>query len=511
MRFISLFLASITVTATFATLAIAQAPVNKVIPNRYIIGYRSGQVPAALHTAPGVNVITLHSRLGIAVIRTSAATRESLVADPAVEFIVQDRLVSAHSVTVRPAASARPAVSSAPAPDALYNSPRGWAVRQVGGSLGTAAHPGAWTYTKGSGVRIAILDSGVDRTHPDIAPNLQLNLSEVDQSAATGLPSPCDDGTPQDQQGHGTWTASLAAGALGEGTGDIAGVAPEATILNIKVLERMPSDTRTSADPSGCSAGQAAGLLSWVLKGIDDAVANRADIISLSLGTLVDVSTGDGAGLKTLFDHATHAAAQSGIILIAAAGNEGLSLARAQFIELPAQSRDVLALIASTNPDCVENTATTATCTPGPVTMPYYSNFGAPLNALAAPGGSYPAALQADASSASGWITGACSQGIPSTLSGALSDAAHSFGCFGLGHAAYVDAMGTSASAPLAAGAAALIRAANPTWSAAAVVAELRRTATPAAGLPVPMLDATAAVLAARIHTNHILAPTITN
>ena len=50
------------------------------------------------------------------------------------------------------------------------------------------------------------------------------------------------------------------------------------------------------ADPTGCTYGQAAGLLSWVLQGIEDAITNRADVISLSLGTLVDITTGDGAG-----------------------------------------------------------------------------------------------------------------------------------------------------------------------------------------------------------------------
>jgi subtilisin family serine protease len=53
----------------------------------------------------------------------------------------------------------------------------------------------------GKGVSIAVIDSGVDEYHPDIASNLALNLSEVDQTA---LPRPCDDGSPQDQQGHGT-------------------------------------------------------------------------------------------------------------------------------------------------------------------------------------------------------------------------------------------------------------------------------------------------------------------
>ena len=181
-----------------------------------------------------------------------------------------------------------------------------------------------------------------------------------------------------------------------------------------------------------------------------------------------------------------------GVILIASAGNDGFSLANQRYIELPAQSRDVLAIVASTNPACAENLAANATCAPGPVTLPYYSNSGPPLNALAAPGGSYPAGPNADPSHTSGWIWSACSNGIPSTLSGPPSDSAHSFGCFGLGHTAYVQAIGTSASAPLASGAAALLLATHPTWTAAQVIAVLRSSASTIATLPNPEIDVTA-------------------
>lgn len=472
-----------------------QSLIGNTVPGRFLIVYRNGLLPATAARAiaeAGASVVIHNDVLGINIAQTTdvsasgeARFRAQLATDPNVEFVVEDAILSARAVVyqeVRPAANLQ-------TPDSLYHSAQGWAVRQVGGygADGTSTAPhGPWDTTKGHGVRIAVLDSGVDPYHPDIAPNLILNLSEVNHAA---LPSACDDGSPFDQQGHGTWTASLAAGALGASTGLVAGVAPSASILNIKVLQRMPG-IKTSADPTGCLGGQASGLLSWVLQGISDAVANRADIISMSLGTLVDLATGNGAGTKVLLDRATHAAASAGVILIAAAGNDGFNLGNSRYIELPAQSRDVVAVVASTNPACVEDLRAGATCRPGATSVPYYSNFGAPLKAVAAPGGSYPSATTlATPQTASGWITGACSSGRPSTLSGVPADTNHSLGCFALGHSAYVQAMGTSASAPLVAGAAALIRAAHPTWNTATVIQSLRASVSNSPSLAVPQIN----------------------
>ncbi len=494
---------ALTLLCTCCIHAQTGSAVGRVIPGRFILTYRDGRVPENANdnvSAIGAHVLARHQRLGVMVVQSTgsaaAATRRLLAAQPNVELVVEDRVVAADALSVR---SIRPASSSQP--DALVGEPAGWAVRQVGG-FGNPARTGPWNVTKGKGVRIAILDSGLDANHPDIAPNLALNLSEIDQTA---LPSPCDDGTPQDQQGHGTWAASLAAGALGADTGTVAGVAPEATLLNIKVLQRMPAPA-TPDDPTGCNSGQASGLLSWVIQGIEDAVNNHADIISLSLGTLVDLNTGDGAGLKATFDHATHAAFLAGTVLVAAVGNDGLSLANPRYIELPAQSRDVLAIVASTNPDCAENLAAGSSCKAGPVTMPYYTNYGGPLNALAAPGGSYPANLS-DATAPTGWIAGACSAGISSTISGPPSAShAQSMGCFGLGHVQYVQAMGTSASAPLAAGVAALLHAAHPGWQPSELIQAMRSSGTILPGLPVPQVNAATILLPSRVHASPIIA-----
>lgn len=514
----------------------AQIDTGGIVPHRYLIVYRDPSVPPDVEAhiaSAGARLLHQNQHLGIATVTTPASESDTealnrLALQPGVAYVLHDRIVFAHRVFLRPVEdesvrsnptgttsasgpgklpthgpihpgvpslpsggqTAPPPPTTTPQPyDTYYSTPQAWAVQQVGGYgnsvAGGPAH-GPWDTTRGEGVRIAILDSGIDATHPDLAPNLTLNLSEIDQSA---FPSACDDGSPQDQSGHGTWTASLAAGAMGPGTGQLIGVAPSASLLNIKVLERVPGTGATLAQQ--CESGEATGLLSWVMQGIDDAITNHADVISLSLGMTADLSTGDGAGLLAAFNQVTYAAATANVVLVASAGNDAIDLSNPRYIALPAQARDVLAITASTNPACAENLTAGSTCSAGPITLPYYSNYGAPLNAVSAPGGSYPEGGDA---AVTGWVRGACSSGLPNTIDGVPSDASHSFGCFNLGHTAYVQAIGTSASAPLAAGVAALVRAAHPAWSATTVVDVLRASATAFSTLPFPLVSASAAL-----------------
>jgi hypothetical protein len=198
------------------------SPLGAPIPHRYLIVYRDAAVPsdAELRAGPTVRFVAYHQTLGIAVLQADpasddAVTIAALRAQPNVVFVVHDRLIAAHRLILRPILPAvvgvvvTPPTANAPYDTYYTSTPQAWAVLQSGGFganvPGGPVH-GPWDTTMGAGVRIAILDSGVDQYHPDIAPNLALNLSEIDQSVSTGLPSPCDDGTPQDQQGHGTWT-----------------------------------------------------------------------------------------------------------------------------------------------------------------------------------------------------------------------------------------------------------------------------------------------------------------
>ncbi len=136
----------------------------------------------------------------------------------------------------------------------------------------------------GSGVTIAIIDTGVDLTHPDLKANLVAGYDFVDS-----------DGTPQDGNGHGTNVAGIAAAAL-NGVG-VSGVAPAAKILPVRVLDN---------DGRGSTSGVAAGVTY---------AADRAQILNLSLGSVYPNTT--------LQNAINYAANTKGRLVVAASGNCG--------------------------------------------------------------------------------------------------------------------------------------------------------------------------------------------
>ncbi|OYT48595.1 MAG: hypothetical protein B6U85_02205 [Desulfurococcales archaeon ex4484_42] len=151
----------------------------------------------------------------------------------------------------------------------------------------------------GSNIKIAILDTGIDPTHPDFYVNgvskIVATESFVDWDW-DGVP----DEPPTDGHGHGTHCAGIAAGSGGY-LANVKGVAPGALILAGKVLSDLGF-----------------GFDSWIIAGIEWAINNSANIISMSLGGPAIVS------YDPLAD-AANKAMEKGVIMVIAAGNEGPS------------------------------------------------------------------------------------------------------------------------------------------------------------------------------------------
>ncbi|MDT3395111.1 S8 family serine peptidase [Streptomyces sp. B1866] len=155
-------------------------------------------------------------------------------------------------------------------------------VPQIGG-------PEAWAagYT-GKGVKIAVLDTGVDQTHPDLAGRevAERNFSDAEDAV--------------DREGHGTHVASTAAGSGAKSGGRYKGVAPDAQIIDGKVLD----------DEGG-------GTTSGVLAGMEWAVAQGAKVVNMSLGST------DTPGLDPLEEAVGRLTAEKGVLFAVAAGNNG--------------------------------------------------------------------------------------------------------------------------------------------------------------------------------------------
>jgi subtilisin family serine protease len=162
----------------------------------------------------------------------------------------------------------------------------------LGGTPGVGALP-AWDRSRGAGQVIAVVDTGVDLTHPDLAGNLWTGAGGIH-----GHDFVDNDDDPSDLNLHGTHVAGTAAAIADNGQG-IAGVAPQAQIMAVRVLNQ---------DGSGNS--------SQIANGIAFAANNGASVINLSLG-----GPGGGGGDQAMSD-AIALAEQKNTVVVAAAGND---------------------------------------------------------------------------------------------------------------------------------------------------------------------------------------------
>lgn len=172
----------------------------------------------------------------------------------------------------------------------------------------------AWKVTTGSGIKVAILDTGVTNVHDDIAPQVVGYANFV--SADTKEDPKAN---PEDKYGHGTHVAGIVA-AKADNTMGVAGVCPDCSILDVKVLNDSGS-----------------GSSSIIANGISWAASNGAKVINMSLGQRVSSHT---------LEAAVNNAWNQGAVIAAAAGNAGT-----QAKIYPGAYSNVIAVAATDNSD----------------------------------------------------------------------------------------------------------------------------------------------------------------
>lgn len=151
-----------------------------------------------------------------------------------------------------------------------------------------------WHETKGRGVRVAVIDTGVDNV------NVQLKSAVDAKSGADFLKGGKTDGTV-DEVGHGTKVAGIIAARPRKGTGFV-GLAPEATIIPIR-----QNDEKNSGNDE------------TMAKAIDHAIAQRAHVINISQDTEKPLGPNSALG------RAVRRALEREIVVVASAGNDGLN------------------------------------------------------------------------------------------------------------------------------------------------------------------------------------------
>jgi subtilisin family serine protease len=329
----------------------------------------------------------------------------------------------------------------------------------------------------GKGVKVGMIDSGVDFNHPDIAPNLDVDLScsFIFDDTPTADPSEVANGdcskkaAVQDLSGHGTHTASTVAAPI-NGIG-IAGVAPEATIVALKACTHE----------GFCFADSVAAALRY-------AGDQKLDIVNLSLFAdpylYYCKSEAEQRAILKELEKAARYAQQQGVLIVASAGNEQADLQHPVIDDIspdwPPGSEEERYVKNNCRVAPAELPGVMTVSATGPIGYPGYdlwiadySSVGMSRVDVAAPGGDY--------FRATGTVQDAVLAAVP--IGSEIWNAYDGLNAFypgitttdGGGGYAYLN--GTSMAAPHAAGVAALVKEMHPKWGPGAVKAAVQLTA----------------------------------
>jgi subtilisin family serine protease/subtilisin-like proprotein convertase family protein len=208
--------------------------------------------------------------------------------------------------------------------DPYFTSNLQWGLNEIGAQT-------AWNHTTGSSnVIVAIIDSGIDYTHPDLAGNIWNNPSTVgdgignDIHGANFTSLTTTTGNSLDDNGHGTHVAGIIGAVGNNGTG-VSGVDWHVQLMALKFLD---------ANGSGYTSG--------AVRAIDFAIAHHASIINASWG---------GGGFDQALSDAIGRARQAGIIFVTAAGNNGTNNDTTPFYPADYNSDNVVTVAASNSSD----------------------------------------------------------------------------------------------------------------------------------------------------------------
>lgn len=347
-------------------------------------------------------------------------------------------------------------------------------------SLINASDAGSYAVATGAGVKVGVIDTGVDFTHPDIAPNLDVDLScsFIFDDTPTAHPSEIANGdcsnkaAVQDLDSHGSHVASTIAAPINDI--GIAGVAPDATIVALKVC----------TIGGYCFADSVAAALRY-------AGDVQLDVVNLSLFAdpylFYCKNEAEQRSILREVESAARYAQQRGVLIVTSAGNEandlqhpGLDTISPDYPPGSEETRDVgnNCRVAPTElPGALTVSAT------GPIGIPDYdlwiadySTVGMSRVDVAAPGGDY---FQATGTAQDAILAAATSTSLSGTWDFFDSLEQNAFpGITVIDQGArYVYFNGTSMASPHAAGVAALVKQMHPTWSPGAVKAAVQASA----------------------------------
>jgi len=213
---------------------------------------------------------------------------KSLSADDNIEFIEDDYVAS---IQVLPSTAESFKITLQKIP---------WGVKKI-------EAPDVWKRCRGEEIKVGIVDTGIDRSHPDLIDNIREVYSVVDSTS------------PDDDNGHGTHVAGII-GALDNNIG-VVGVAPKVEIYSVKAFDK-----------------RGMGTVSDIIDALNWCVEKRVHVINMSFGI--------GTNSRAL-KRAIQAAHKHNIIMVAAAGNSGGN----DSVLYPAKYDEVIAVAASDSND----------------------------------------------------------------------------------------------------------------------------------------------------------------